>query len=291
MVFALAHRDVGTAEHCRQVADLCVATAGGLMSTRECSILETAALLHDIGKLTVPDAILLKPAPLTEQELKVTHDHLRRGVAMVSSAFSSPKLTETLRHNHTWYGGNERAADSPTGEDIPLRARILAIADAFSAMVSRKPYRQARTYEDAFQELRRCSGEQFDPELVERFIEAVGARDERRAKKKPDVSDAVRLEIGLEVERLAVAVSSSDLSQLSVTASRLAAMAAKQGVRKVAELATEIEVAAAKDRDLVRIVPLATNLMDACRSLGVPRLDIANGSDSGNERELMSTHT
>src|SRR6202035_5880273 len=90
---ALAYRDALTAEHSRRVADLCVVASRGIMSERECYVLEVAALLHDIGKLGVPDAILLKPGPLTEEEWKVMGRHDRIGVEIISAAFSSPELT------------------------------------------------------------------------------------------------------------------------------------------------------------------------------------------------------
>jgi len=275
LLFALAHRDVGTAEHCRQVADLCVATAKKLMSAQECFVLEAAAQLHDIGKLGVPDSILLKPGPLSDEELKVMHDHLRRGVEIVSAAFSSSQLNEIVRHNHTWFGGDERAPHLPKGRDIPLGARILAIADAYSAMVCHKPYRGAHGCREAFEELRRCAGEQFDPELVERFIETVSARDEYRSATMQGISDAAKLEIGQEVERIASALNDSDFTRLSVTANRLAAMATKQGVARIAELASGIEKAATDGSDLAKMVQLTTDLMDACRALSGRELEAA----------------
>ncbi|GAH18155.1 unnamed protein product, partial [marine sediment metagenome] len=221
-------------------------------------------LLHDIGKLGVPDAILFKTSSLSEEEYKVMHDHLQRGINMVSAVFSLPELNEILRYSHTWFGGNVDEPGLPTGENIPLGARILAIADAFSTMVSKKPYREPLNYEEAFEELRRCAPDQFDPELVERFIEAVGDRNVTIIKNNLGISEAVKLEINQEVEKIAFALNCSDLSLVSVTASRLAAMAVKQGVQKVADLASEIERAVTKDRDLVKVIQLTTDLMEAC---------------------------
>ncbi len=278
MAFALAHRDVETAEHSRQVADLCVAMAGTCMSPTERFILEVAGQLHDIGKLGVPDALLLKPDRLTGPELDVMHDHLRRGVDIIDAAFSSPELVEIVRNNLARYDGCDQDPSVPAGGDIPLGARILAIADAFSSMVSRRPYRRARTYEEAFEELRRCAGTQFDPELVEQFIDVVMARDETRARGKSEISSAVKLEIGEEAERISLALNNAEMSVLSVTASRLAATAAKQGLRHIAELASKIERAAALDKSLVGIVELATDLTEACRSLGAPDVEASETS-------------
>ena len=176
LMSALGYRDITTAEHCRQVAELCVMTAERMMSPSECFVLEVAGLLHDIGKLGVPDSILLKPGTLSDEEWEVMRRYSRMGVAIISSAFGSEELTELVRNHRAWFDGNPREAGLPRGKDIPLPARIGCIADAFSAMVSDRPYRQTMSVASAFAELRRCAGTQFDPELVERFIARVNER-------------------------------------------------------------------------------------------------------------------
>jgi len=173
LVAALAHRDVATAEHSGHVADLCMVSAKRLMSSHDRLVLKVAAQLHDIGKLGVPDAILHKQDALTEEEMRTVHDHLRFGVETVDSTCSSPELTQILRNRYAWYGGNPQEPNLPTGNTIPVGARILAICDSFSAMVSPRPFRDTCTHEEAFAELRRCAGTQFDPELVEIFIDTV----------------------------------------------------------------------------------------------------------------------
>ena len=283
LVSALAWRDVRTAEHCRQVADLCVACAQGLLSRHACLVLEVAGQLHDIGKLGVPDSILGKPDALSPEELKIVHEHIRRGVEIVAATCPSRELAEILRHHHAWYGGNPDDPDIPVGPDIPLGARILAIADAFSAMVSPRPFPATLTYGEAFEELRRCAGRQFDPELVERFIEVVLARDETRTTPKPVISDAVMLEIGQAVERIAVALDNSDYSQLSFIAGRLAAVATEHGLQQVAELAIQMVEASHADGDLLTIASLTEKLIQACR-LPSPvslRRSISTGAGQG----------
>ncbi len=265
LVSALAWRDVRTAEHCRQVADLCVACAQGLLSHHECLVLEVAGQLHDIGKLGVPDSILSKPEALSPEERKIVHDHIRQGVEIVAATCSSRELEEILRHHHAWYGGNPDDPGLPAGRNIPLGARILAIADAFSAMVSPRPFPATLTYDEAFEELRRCAGRQFDPQLVERFIEVVLARDETRTAPKSAISDAMLLEIGQAVERIAVALDNSDYSQLSFIAGRLAAVATENGLQEVAALATQMVEAAHADGDLLTIAGLTRQLIQACR--------------------------
>ena len=267
LMLALEHRDIATAEHSRQVGDLCVAAAQGLLSINECFVLEVAGLLHDIGKLGVPDSILLKPGPLTDEEWKVMRDHERRSVDVIASTFLSPELVEIVKyHSQRYDGSSSQDSVRLKGKDIPLGARILNIADAFSAMVSHRPYRQARSYEEAFKELRRCAGTQFDPDLVEHFVEVVRARDESRRKGKEPVSNSVKLEIGREVEKIFVAVNNSSFSTLSVSAEHLAARANKVGLTQIAETALQIEKAAVENRDQVEIVKLTSKLLQLCDS-------------------------
>ena len=130
-------------------------------------------MLHDIGKLGIPDAILLKPGPLTHDEWQVMRLHDEMGVAIVKATFASSELTNIIKTHHAWFAGNPANPGLPTGTDIPYSARLLAIADAFDAMVSDRPYRKGCTQDEAFSELRRCASTQFDPELVDRFIQSV----------------------------------------------------------------------------------------------------------------------
>jgi diguanylate cyclase (GGDEF)-like protein len=179
---ALSHRHPETAAHSRRVADLCVATAAGLLPQTRCYILEVAALLHDIGKVGVSDGVLRKPGPLHDDEWQEirTHEHL--GNEIITTAFNSDELSLIVRNRYAWYGGNPRHPDLPVGTAIPVTARILAIADAFDSMTSDHAYRKGWDRDEAFAELRRCAGTQFDPALVERFIEVMSAGDGRNRK-------------------------------------------------------------------------------------------------------------
>jgi diguanylate cyclase (GGDEF)-like protein/PAS domain S-box-containing protein len=173
----LTYRHAATAEHCRRVADLCVATAAGILPHNDGYLLEMAALLHDIGKLGVPDAVLLKADPLTPEEWKLVKSHENLGDDLVTIAFPSEELAKIISGHHYRFEGDPEKKGLPKGDDIPLAARILAIADAFDSIVSDQIYRKARPQEEAFQELKRHAGKQFDPHLVEIFIQRVTERN------------------------------------------------------------------------------------------------------------------
>lgn len=273
LISALGYRHADTAEHSRRVADLCVMSAHGLMSVRDSYVLEISALLHDIGKIGVPDHILLKPGPLTAEEWKVMGIHDRTGIEIVRSAFNCDALSSVIETHHAFFDGNGRHEELPSGEDIPLGARLLSIADAYDAIVSDRVYRKGRTQEEAFAELRRCAGTQFDPQLVERFITAVLARDQSRAKSLPDVSKETALRIGLQIERLACALDDRDIDGLGALAGRLKMTATIDGVPEIAEIAAAVVDCIADDPDLMSLVELTKELLDVCRSTQTAYLD------------------
>jgi diguanylate cyclase (GGDEF)-like protein/putative nucleotidyltransferase with HDIG domain/PAS domain S-box-containing protein len=286
LMSALAHRDQGTADHSRRVADLCAASAVGLMSVNDRFLLEVGALLHDIGKLGVPDAVLLKPGELTQQEWAVMRSHDRMGVEIISAAFGSTALTEIVRTHHAQFTSEAFDPTLPKGRDIPLGARILALADAYDAMVSNRPYRGGREREQAFEELRRCAGGQFDPDLVEPFIAAVLARDraaharlnaspggipQTEAAATESVRDEIALRLRLEVERLAWAAEARDLGCLAEVARQVAATAAVDGLDDFADRVRELERMASDrgaDVDYDALTRAVNQLLDECRSTG-----------------------
>jgi HD-GYP domain-containing protein (c-di-GMP phosphodiesterase class II) len=131
-------------------------------------------LLHDIGKIGVPDKILNKKGKLSEEDWEAIKLHPRLGANIVGNVPNLvPCVGSILYHHERWDGGGY--PEGLKGEEIPIEARILAIADTFAAMTSARPYRPAVHTEDVITELRRCAGSQFDPQLVEGFIGIIKA--------------------------------------------------------------------------------------------------------------------
>lgn len=163
---ALRDKDSSTAAHSLRTTMGCAIWAERLrLSPDEREAIETAALLHDIGKLTAPNRILRKPGPLTASERTLLDGCRRSGIELVREQIDLPSVSEIISFSQTWYDGS-RNAGGLRREDIPFGARMLAIVDALDAMTTSQVYRSALSLHDALAELERCSGKQFDPTLV-----------------------------------------------------------------------------------------------------------------------------
>jgi HD-GYP domain-containing protein (c-di-GMP phosphodiesterase class II) len=160
-------RDDYTGQHSAEVGKLARRVGERLgMEEGEAELLEFAARLHDVGKLGVPDAILQKPGPLEEDEWAIMRRHPEWGADMVSSVPGLESLADLVRsHHERWDGGGYPAGLA--GERIPLASRVISACDAFSAMVSRRPYREPFSVDAALAELATSAGTQFDPQVVE----------------------------------------------------------------------------------------------------------------------------
>ncbi|WP_027357464.1 HD domain-containing phosphohydrolase [Desulfofundulus thermocisternus] len=167
---ALEARDTYTRGHSLRVAKLARLCARFLgLGAGEQEQVYMAGLLHDIGKIGVRENILLKPGPLTPEERKEMQGHPEVGARILEPAGFPGGVTAAVRHHHEDYGGGGYP-DGLSGEEIPLLARIIRVADAYDAMTSARPYRKALTPDQAFNELKRCAGSQFDPRVVEAFL-------------------------------------------------------------------------------------------------------------------------
>lgn len=160
-----------TARHALRVALLCSAWGGRLnLPKNELDALEVAALLHDIGKLGVPDRILTKAGPLTPQEAALMERHWVMGREILSKSCSDQQVLDNMWFARAWFDGSKGLAER-RGEALPCAARMIAIVDAFDSMLSEQPYRHALSLDAAFDELHHYGGTQFDPELVRSFEE------------------------------------------------------------------------------------------------------------------------
>jgi len=172
---AVDAKDSYTARHSLGVTDYAVA-AGRCMGLddNDVALLERAGLLHDIGKIGIAEAILLKPKALTQEEYRAVQEHSDMGARIIESIPFLKDLVPIVRHHHErWDGAGY--PDGLSGENIPQLARLLAVADAFDAMTSDRPYRRAMRLSAAREELQRASGTQFDPVAVEALLTCISS--------------------------------------------------------------------------------------------------------------------
>ena len=167
---ALKCKDDYTWGHSLRVAYFCV-SVGREMALSEAEIyeLEVSALFHDIGKIGVPDSVLLKPSRLTEEEFLEMKLHPSKSFEILQDFPIFQKMATNVKFHHERYDGRGYP-DGIKAEKIPLFSRIILIADTFDAMTSTRPYRKGLSFEVAFSELREFAGTQFDPFVVEKFI-------------------------------------------------------------------------------------------------------------------------
>jgi len=166
---AIEARNLETGEHCRQLGILSERMAVVLgLNERQRTSIRIGGYLHDIGKIGIADAILLKPGKLTDEEMTEMRRHPVIGAAILEVHEAMADIAQIVRHHHERWDGRGYP-DGMAGTDIPLGGRIIAVADAFSAMTTDRIYRGALPIERAWDELRAHSGSQFDPEILTAF--------------------------------------------------------------------------------------------------------------------------
>ncbi len=160
--------------HSRQVAELARNVADTLgLGPEEVEQIELAGLLHDVGKIGIPDQILTKPGRLDPQERLVMISHSALGERIVAAHPSLSQLARLIRHHHEWHNGSGYP-DGLRGDEVPIGSAIIAVADAFGSMTSHRPYRDPLSLDAARAELRKWSGIQFNPDVVDAFLMTVG---------------------------------------------------------------------------------------------------------------------
>ena len=169
---ALEKRDYYTGGHTNRVSAYCMSIGNRLsLGEKETESLWLASILHDIGKIGVADRVLQKPGQLDNEEFALMSRHSEYGSEILSHMKSHRAVVPGVRGHHEKYDGTGYP-DRLKGSDIPLVARIICVADAFDAMTSDRPYRKALSSREAFAELKRCRGTQFDPDIVDVFLAA-----------------------------------------------------------------------------------------------------------------------
>jgi putative nucleotidyltransferase with HDIG domain len=183
-------RDAYTAGHSRRVQQLALAIGRELgLSQAELDLLGHAALFHDIGKLAIPDAVLLKPAGLSSDEWALMRRHAEEGARIIDRLGFLGDAVPAIRHHHErWDGAGY--PDGLAGEEIPLGARIIHVADALDSMLTNRIYKIARPADEALEELRRGGGSQFCPRCVGALERLLGNEPERELPARPPLAAA-----------------------------------------------------------------------------------------------------
>ncbi|HEX9093815.1 MAG TPA: HD domain-containing phosphohydrolase [Coriobacteriia bacterium] len=191
---AVDAKDPFTRGHSDRVAACARAIAERLgLSSEQCTALEMAAYLHDIGKIGIRESILLKPGKLDVEEFGQMKHHPLIGANILRPVAFPWPIAPVVRHHHEHFDGQGYPAGLK-GEEIPLLARILTVADAFEAMTADRPYRSGRTQPEAVDELRRCSGSHFDPRIIDAFMGALQDMDMEAAARTSRAVEAVQPE-------------------------------------------------------------------------------------------------
>ena len=166
-------KDVRTSKHSQRVSDYSALIAGEYgFSPEEKENIRKAALLHDIGKIGIPDSVLNKPGRLTDEEYAIMKTHVTRGAEILKDFTMIEHVAEGARYHHERYDG-KGYPDHLAGEDIPLYGRIISIADAFDAMTANRVYRKRQDFDYVMGELHKGRGTQFDPELLDIFLKLI----------------------------------------------------------------------------------------------------------------------
>jgi putative two-component system response regulator len=169
LVSALEAKDKYTGGHSRRVTEIALAIGNELgLSAQDMEDLRWGSLLHDVGKIAIDQLIQNKPGKLTREEYEHIMTHTRIGADIVRPVVNG-KIVEIIEHHHDRYDGSG-LHQVIAGNDIPLGARILAVADALDAMTSDRPYRSAMSITEAIDGIKRCSGTQFDPDVITAFL-------------------------------------------------------------------------------------------------------------------------
>lgn len=170
LIIAINRRDSYTEGHCSRVTSMTQALAETMgLSAYEKHVLRIVGPVHDLGKIGIPDAILLKPSGLTAEEYEVMKGHAVYGEEIIKGFEILAEEARIIRHHHERFDG-KGYPDALAGSDIPVCSRVIAVCDAWDAMTTDRPYKKALNRKEALAEIKRCGGSQFDPDVVSSFL-------------------------------------------------------------------------------------------------------------------------
>jgi putative nucleotidyltransferase with HDIG domain len=172
-------RDPYVLGHSKQVTQYAVMLASRMgLPPEQIEVIRKASLLHDIGKLGISDKILRKPGPLTKEEFAIIRGHPLLGAEILAASQALAPLIPVVRHHHEQYDGNGYPGELG-GEQIPVEARIVAVADAVESMASDRPYRRALSYQEIIVEIQKTTGTQFDPLVASIMLDLLREQGEQ----------------------------------------------------------------------------------------------------------------
>lgn len=282
LLSSLSFRCHKTANHSVRVAKLAVKIGESLLGESELYRLEMAALLHNIGKIGVPDSILYKPAPLDEEEWVVMRRHDQIGLQIVRSTFASVEIAHVLKCSQYRFSQSAATPDQKLfGKAIPIMSRIIYVCDVFDTMIHDRPYREGMPITEALKELVSCSPKQFDPEIIENLITHIEAygydlATEQSAVNLDPRSAAV---IGGHIETIYDAIVGSQWASLLQTTVELREQASDVAATSLVDTIDELRNAMGQSQNDENIKALATDVIDLCRETRSALIDVSRISD------------
>lgn len=180
LIAAINKRDLYTEGHCKRVTEMSMVLAEKIgLADYERDVIRVVGPIHDLGKIGIPDAILLKPGKLTDEEYALMKGHSMYGEQIMNRFEILAKEAMIIRHHHERYDGRGYP-DALRGSEIPVCSRVLAVCDTYDAMATNRPYRNALVVREILDEIERCKGSQFDPDIADSFIDILkdGGYDE-----------------------------------------------------------------------------------------------------------------
>lgn len=181
---SLSDSDFETEEHAERTKDMAIKLGKKLgLSDNEQSQLSLLALLHDIGKMSIPQELLVKPSKLTEDEWEIMKTHTNKGYEVANNSIELKSIADYILHHHERWDGTGYPSGLK-GENIPLLSRIITVVDSHDVITHNRPYHKALSEEEAKIELKRCSGKQFDPHIVNEFIDMLEEEEKERKERQ-----------------------------------------------------------------------------------------------------------